>query len=186
MLPSPSGRFRATGAAALIFVVGMLFFVVALAPAQSPVPKDKAARGEAKKEGKKKSAAATAGIPLPIGQEAKGLVLPDFDADGKLRARFEAGTAKRVDADRILFSSLKMTTFTPEEQPDLSIDMPQSTLHMGTRVISSDQRTTITRRDFSISGDKMQFDTNSRQGTLVGNVKMVITDTSELMNKPGE
>jgi lipopolysaccharide export system protein LptC len=79
-----------------------------------------------------------------------------------------------------------MTTFTPEETPDLSIDMPQSTLHMGTRVISSDARTTITRRDFNISGDKMKFDTNSRQGTLVGNVKMVITDTSELMDKPGE
>ena len=155
-----------------------------MAAAQSPAPKDRPAAEKA--EGEKKAAAAPCGIPLPIGQEAKGLVLPDFDVDGKLRARFEAGTAKRVDADRIHFTSLKMTTFTPEEAPDLSIDMPQSTLHMGTRVISSDQRTTITRRDFSISGDKMQFDTNSRQGTLVGNVKMVITDTSEFMDKPAE
>ena len=177
MLPFRSGRSRTTGAAALVFVLG----IVCLASAQSPAPKDKPGRGE-----RKKKAAAPAGIPLPIGQEAKGLVLPDFDAEGKLRARFEAGIAKRVDADRIQFSSLKMTTFTPEEQPDLSIDMPRSTLHMGTRVISSDERTTITRRDFSISGDKMQFDTNSRQGTLVGNVKMVIQDTSELLDKPGE
>ena len=182
MLPFRSGRFRTTGASAFIPVVGIVCPAAVVADAQSPAPKERAGRGE----GKKKSAAAPAGIPLPIGQEAKGLVLPDYDADGKLRARFEAGTAKRVDADRILFTSLKMTTYTPEETPDMSIDMPQSTLHMGTRVISTDQRTTITRRDFSISGDKMQFDTNSRQGTLVGNVKMVITDTSELMNKPGE
>lgn len=185
MLPSRSGRFRGTGASALVFIVGIVCFVVAIAAAQSPVPKDRAGRGEGKKEGKKK-AVLPAGIPLPIGQEAKGIVLPDFDENGKLRSRFEAGTAKRVDGDRILFTSLKMTTFTPEETPDMSIDMPQSILHMGTRVISTDQRTTITRRDFSISGDKMEFDTNSRQGTLVGNVKMVITDTSELMNKPGE
>ena len=179
MLPSRSGRFRETGAFAVIFALGML--CLGVVEAQSPSPKGKSGKGD-----RKKGPAAPGGIPLPIGQEAKGLVLPDFGPDGKLRARFEAGTAKRVDADRILFTSLKMTTFTPEEQPDLSIDMPQSTLHMDTRVISSDQRTTITRQDFSISGDKMKFDTNSRQGTLVGNVKMVITDTSELVNKPGE
>ena len=29
-------------------------------------------------------------IPLPIGHEAKGLVLPDFDLEGHLRGRFEA------------------------------------------------------------------------------------------------
>lgn len=179
MLPFRSGRFRATGAAALIFAVG--FTCLAVAAAQSPSPKESPGRGE-----RRKKAAAPSGIPLPIGQEAKGLVLPDYDPEGKLRARFEAGTAKRIDADRIQFTSLKMTTFTPEETPDLSIDMPQSMLHMGTRVISSDARTTISRRDFNISGDSMKFDTNSRQGTLVGNVKMVITDTSELMDKPAE
>ena len=179
MLPYRSGRARAIGACALFFLLGIAYLTVA--EAQTPGPKEKAG----KREGKKR-AAAPAGIPLPIGQEAKGLVLPDFDAEGNLRARFEAGTAKRIDADRILFTSLKMTTFTPENTPDLSIDMPESTLHMGTRVISSERRTTITRTDFSISGDKMTFDTNSRQGTLVGNVKMVITDTSSLVDKPGE
>ena len=180
MLPFRSGRFRATGAAALIFALGFVCFAVAAA--QSPAPKNSPQRNP----GKKRTAAAPGGIPLPIGQEAKGLVLPDFDTEGKLRARFEAGTAKRVDADRIVFSSLKMTTYTPDEQPDLSIEMPQSTLHVASRVISTDQRTTITRRDFSIAGDKMEFDTNSRQGKLVGNVKMVINDTSELTNKPVE
>ena len=180
MLPFRSGRFRATGVIAVIFAVGIAY--IAVAAAQSPSPKGSPGRGE----GKKRVAAAPGGIPLPIGQEAKGLVLPDYDTEGNLRAKFEAGTAKRIDADRILFSSLKMTTYAPGEKPDLSIDMPQSTLHMGTRVISSDQRTTIARQDFTISGDKMEFDTNSRQGTLVGNVKMVITDTSELMNKPSE
>ena len=163
----------------MVFIVGVV--CLAAAAAQSPSPKEGGKKGEGKK-GK----AAPSGIPLPIGQEAKGLVLPDYDTDGKLRARFEAGTAKRVDAERIVFSTLKMTTFTPEEQPDLSIEMPQSTLHMTTRVISSEERTTITRTDFSISGDKMTFDTNSRQGTLVGNVKMVISGSSTLMDKPAE
>src|SRR5213594_249709 len=60
-------------------------------------------------------------IPLPIGHEAKGLVLPDFDADGHLRGRIEAGTAHRIDEEHIGFQVLKITTYTPENQSDLRI-----------------------------------------------------------------
>src|SRR6202035_3132397 len=82
------------------------------------------------KGGKKKSGtSATAGespgdqsltnIPLPIGHEAKGLVLPDFDGDGRLRGKFEAGTAHRIDQEHVGFQHLKITTYTPESQTDL-------------------------------------------------------------------
>src|ERR1700747_3169746 len=49
-------------------------------------------------------------IPLPIGHEAKGLVLPDFDPNGHLRGRFEAGTAHRIDQEQIGFHQLKIYT----------------------------------------------------------------------------
>ena len=123
-------------------------------------------------------------IPLPIGREAKGLVLPDFDADGRLRAKFEAGTAHRIDHEHIGFQQLKITTYTPESQPDLQVDMHTSVLDLKTRILSSQERTTIQRSDFNIAGDSVQFDTNSRTGRLIGNVKMVITDKSHLTAKP--
>jgi hypothetical protein len=123
-------------------------------------------------------------IPLPIGHEAKGLVLPDFDGDGRLRGKFEAGTAHRIDQEHIGFQHLKITTYTPESQPDLQIDMHTSVLDLKTRVLSSQERTTIQRADFNIAGDSVQFDTNSRTGRLIGNVKMVITDKSHLTAKP--
>ncbi len=147
-------------------------------------------------KGRKKRARATAtpsassgepsltNIPLPIGHEAKGLVFPDFDADGHLRGRFEAGTAHRIDQEHIGFQQLKITTYTPESQPDLQIDMHTSVLDLKTRVLSSQERTTIQRSDFNIAGDSVQFDTNSRTGRLIGNVKMVITDKSPLTAKP--
>src|SRR5881296_1708827 len=124
-------------------------------------------------------------IPLPIGHEAKGLVLPDFDGEGHLRGRFEAGTAHRIDQEHIGFQHLKITTFTPENQPDLQIDMHTSVLDLTTRVLSSQERTTIQRADFNIVGDSVYFDTSSRTGRLIGNVKMVITDKSHLTAKPG-
>ncbi len=123
-------------------------------------------------------------IPLPIGHEAKGLVLPDFDTDGRLKGRFEAGTAHRIDEEHIGFQKLKITTYTPDSQPDLRIDMHTSVLDLKTRILSSKERTTIQRSDFNITGDSVQFDTNSKTGRLIGNVKMVITDKSHLTAKP--
>src|SRR5438034_6932666 len=76
-------------------------------------------------------------IPLPIGHEAKGLVLPDFDGEGHLRGKFEAGTAHRIDQEHVGFEHLKITTYTPEDQPDIKIDMSTSVLDFTRRVRSS-------------------------------------------------
>src|SRR6059058_6605637 len=147
-------------------------------------------KGRKKRTGAKASPSASPGeqsltnIPLPIGHEAKGLVLPDFDANGHLRGRFEAGTAHRVDEEHIGFQHLKITTYTPESQPDLRIDMHTSVLDLKTRILSSQERTMIQRSDFNIAGDSVQFDTNSKTGRLIGNVKMVITDKSHLTTTP--
>ena len=123
-------------------------------------------------------------IPLPIGHEAKGLVLPDFDADGHLRGKFEAGTAHRIDEGHVGFAQLRITTFTPEDQQDLRIDMSTSVLDLKTRILTSKTRTTIQRADFNIAGDSVEFDTNNKTGRLIGNVKMVITDKSHLTGTP--
>ena len=150
--------------------------------------------GQSKGRKKKAGMSATAGespgeqsltnIPLPIGHEAKGLVLPDFDGDGRLRGKFEAGTAHRIDQEHVGFQHLKITTYTPQSQPDLQIDMLTSVLDLKTKILSSQERTTIQRSDFNIAGDSVQFDTNSKTGRLSGNVKMVITDKSHLTAKP--
>lgn len=122
-------------------------------------------------------------IPLVPGHEAKGLVLPDFDKEGRLRGRFEAGTARRIDEGHIGFQNLKITTYTPEKRVDLEVDMRTSVLDLKTKILSSQERTVVKRADFNIVGDSVQFDTNARTGHLIGNVKMVITGQSPLMRK---
>jgi hypothetical protein len=115
-----------------------------------------------------------ANIPLAVGHEAKGLVLPDFDLDGHLRGKFEASTALRIDDGHIGFRGLRIITYTPENAPDFVIEMTNSVLDLKTRILTSKERTTIKRTDFSVAGDIVEFDTNSRTGKLTGNVKMVI------------
>jgi hypothetical protein len=168
-----------------IWVASVLIWAVIAAPQVSGQSKGR------KKGGRAKAAPSASpgeesltNIPLPIGHEAKGLVLPDFDGDGRLRGKFEAGTAHRIDQEHVGFQHLKITTYTPESQPDLQIDMRTSVLDLKTRILSSQERTTIQRSDFNIAGDSVQFDTNSKTGRLIGNVKMVITDKSHLTAKP--
>jgi lipopolysaccharide assembly outer membrane protein LptD (OstA) len=153
-----------------------------------------AAKPKAKKEKKVLSAtpSATAGeqsltnIPLPIGHEAKGLVLPDFDLEGHLRGRFEAASAKRLDEVHIAFNSLKIITYTPENKSDLTVELSEAILNMKTRILSSKERAIIKRADFDIAGDSVEFDTNTHSGKLVGNVKMVITSQSQLLGNQNQ
>ena len=168
-----------------VWLLLISLFVFTLAP-----PVLGQSKGRKKRTGATASPSASPGeqsltnIPLPIGHEAKGLVLPDFDANGHLRGRIEAGTAHRMDEEHIGFQNLKITTYTPDNQSDLRIDMNTSVLDLKTRILSSQERTTIQRADFNIVGDSVQFDTNSRTARLIGNVKMVITDKSHLTAKP--
>jgi len=180
MLPSRSGRSANRSWFVSLLSILFLSILISTGPAFAQA-----------KQGRKKKLSATSSaspgeqsltnIPLPIGHEAKGLVLPDFGADGHLRGKFEAKTARRIDEEHVGFQDLKIMTYTPETRPDLTIDMRTSVLDLKTRILSSPERTTIKRADFNITGDSVQFDTNARTGHLVGNVKMVITQQSQLM-----
>src|SRR5436190_22636440 len=103
MPPFPSGRGRRF---LVCFFIGLTLFVTPSHFAQAP-----------KKHGKKNTAGTASvspgttaepnsQVPLPVGQAAKGLVLPDIDQNGRVRSRFVAGQAKRVDNDHMEFRDL--------------------------------------------------------------------------------
>lgn len=182
MQPFISRRVCRRTAAAACAIIFVLIFAVFSVSAETAKPK----RGKGKKKRAIPSASVSPGeqsltnIPLPIGHEAKGLVLPDFDLNGRLRGKFVAGSAKRIDQERVGFRDLKITTFNEANQVDLEIVMLTSTFDLTTKILSSEERTTVRRTDFNIVGDSAIFDTDARTSRIVGNVKMVITDTSHI------
>lgn len=185
MPPSRSGRFRQLGAAgSFIFLLGVT--AIAKPPKATPKPAANANKMSTPAGSTARTPAPLTNVPLPIGHEAKGLVLPDFDVQGHMRSRLEAGVAKRLDADHLQFQDMKLTTFTLQNAVDLKIEMPSSVLDLNTRVVVSHERTTVARADFNIAGDQAEFDTLAHKGTLTGNVKMVITDKSKFEKKPAE
>ena len=178
MLPCRSGRARVGRA---LFILLLVCGLGSGALGEGKGRKHKKKTAEKTEEQKKEDS-----VPLPVGHEAKGLVLPDYDLRGVLSNRFVAGIAKRLDDNHLQMRDLKMTTYAANQKPDLQIDMSDSVLDLKTRVISTRQRTTVRRTDFEIAGDNMQFDTVTRQGTMRGNVKMVVTGQAELMPKGSE
>jgi hypothetical protein len=185
----PFRSWRAGGRSALVCSLLLSFFVCALS---GPVL---AQKGKGKGKGTKKNPSASPGasgspgeqsltnIPLPIGHDAKGVILPDFDLEGHLRGKFVAANARRLDEVHIAFTDLKINTFTPENQNDLEIDLHTATFDLKTHVLSSKEPGTVKRADFHVIGDTLDFDTDKRTGHMVGHVKMVITSNSKLIEK---
>lgn len=122
-------------------------------------------------------------IPLPVGHDARGLVLPDFDSEGHLRGRFVAGSARRLDEEQVSFTDLKITTFTEDNQNDLQVDLSTAIFNLKTKVLSSKERGTVQRADFNIAGDSLAFDTEKRTSHMVGHVKMVLKSNSKLIEQ---
>ena len=173
MLPCRSGRFRRS--ARLSFVLLLVGSCLAVAGDRKhrkgvPTPTPEASKEEL----------GLKNIPLTVGHEAKGLVLPNYDLNGHLLGRFEAATAARIDEDHVRFTNLKMTTFDEHEQPDFKVDMTDAILNLETRVIDSKQRTKVKRTDFEIAGDRMSFNTVTKFGKLTGNVHMTIFNQKEI------
>lgn len=172
MLPCRSGRFLRSA---------RLSFVLLLAGSCLTVAGDrKHRRGGPTPTPEPKEELGLKTIPLTVGHEAKGLILPNYDLKGHLLGRFEAATAARIDQDHVRFTNLKMTTFDKHEQPDFKVDMTDAILNLETRVIDSKQRTKVKRADFEIAGDTMSFNTMTKLGNLTGNVHMTLFNQKEI------
>src|SRR5438477_7211845 len=105
-------------------------------------------------------------VPITEGHDAKGLVLPEYDIEGRLRGKLQAGVTRRLDAQNVEFQGVKFTTFFPEtETPNLEIAVDKAEFNIKTQVLTSKVRSTVKRSDFEISGDSMQFEMLTRQST---------------------
>lgn len=112
-------------------------------------------------------------IPVPEGMPVKGIKIPHRDRDGKLIMVLEADVAKKLDASRIEMDELKIDAYDSEGKK-IFVQVAHSIFNLETRILSGDTRTLIKRDDFEITGDSVEFDTRTRNGTLRGNIKMTI------------
>ena len=138
----------------------------------------KKAEKDAKKANDKEKAAKEPpklSFPVPIGHDSKGLKLPTFWPDGStLKMVFNIGTGTRIDEENVDMQDTSVQTYKEDGSPEMDIALPVAAFNLKTRVISTKQRVVITREDFELTGNTMEFNTETRAGTLGGGVKMTI------------
>lgn len=123
-------------------------------------------------------------MPIPVNHGAKGVKLPYFDAKGKLQMDFSIDSAYRVDNDHLQMKMVKMQTYDEDGKPEMLISLTSSVLDLATQIVSSDEPVTIRRSDFELTGDTMQFNTQTKSGKIVGKVRMLIFNVNN--NIPGK
>lgn len=126
----------------------------------------------------------TIDIPIPVDHAAKGVRIPLYNVDGKLQMLLESEVAFRADLQQLQLTRLKIATFDEEGNPELSVDMPQSTFNLKTRVLTSTEPVTLRRSDLELVGGNMVFDTQTRQGKFTGPVRMLIYKETQEAEKP--
>lgn len=126
-------------------------------------------------------------LPIPKGQPQKGVKVPLYNANGKLKMNFEIGIGTYIDEEHVKLEKLRVETFREDGSQELDMDLPDAVYNKKTKIISSETKVVIKRSDFEITGNTMAFNIETREGTLGGGVKMIITDmgqTSGTEKKP--
>lgn len=122
-------------------------------------------------------------VPLPIGQKAREIKIPQFNLTGQILSQLLAGQIQRVDDEFLQIKELKLDLYDDSGNSEFRIDMPTSIFSTKTRIITSDEPVFIHHRDFDLTGSKLEFDTASRKGRLIGPVTMKIRDVERITNK---
>jgi hypothetical protein len=113
-------------------------------------------------------------FPLPIGHGGKGLRIPYLEGDAQKSMQFVVGKAKRTKEDVVTMSDLKIEILAQDDAPEMKVNLPSATMNLVTRVITGDKAVKVQRDDFLLTGDRLKFDTVTKQGKLEGHVRMLI------------
>jgi hypothetical protein len=140
--------------------------------------KSEGAEGEAGKG----SSPGKISVPVPPGHDAKGLVIPMRNEQGKLQMRFTMEIGKRTDVNHMDMTTLLIETFDEDGKEEMSINLPQSILDLDTRIITTQSGVLIKRSDFELTGKTMEFNTETKAGRVAGKVRMLIYNLDDETN----
>lgn len=178
-------------------VIAVLTVTLLVCPAEEKVVKKADSKAETTKEKSpnKPGQAPVSGMPappdsaqglgafgmlLPLGQKNLDVKIPSFK-DGLPSSLMRAGSMTRIDDEYMEMEKLDIRMFGDVREKDVRVQLITGEYHMPTQLLSSEQRSRISREDFQLEGDALVFDTKSQQGKMTGNVKMVIFDSSSFM-----
>jgi len=126
-------------------------------------------------------------IPIPVGHDAKGLRLPMRNDQGKLQFVLDVEKVRRVDQANVEMHNSVIQTYDDQTgAQSAKIEMIDSVMNTETNVITTHDPVIVSREDFRLTGDSAVFNTKTRQGKVIKNVRLIIYNRDELTKKTPE
>ena len=169
-------------------LIPMLAVMLALAPLPAVQGADgKGGKAKKTQSGKAQPAPKPAADPadaidsmckmIPEGRRNLKVHYPGFDND-RPSSLIVAAAMTRINPQEMFAEKLRIDLFGKEDKDNMRVDLKTGTYHLDTKMLVSDERSHVSRADFKVDGDSMEFDMTSSQGKMIRNVRMVIYDTS--------
>ncbi|MBL9118199.1 MAG: hypothetical protein JNJ83_24550 [Verrucomicrobiaceae bacterium] len=166
-------------------------FIVALSCAaqegEKPTADAKPAKTKSKAKAEEVAAETSGGMGalgalIPQGVRNKNVQIPGFK-DGRPSSMITAKAVTRQSDSELFAEDMIIKLFGSEEKDNVRVDLNTAIYEMNTKVLRSNERSRVSRTDFHIEGDTLEFDTTTSQGRMKGRVRMVIYDTTQLSQK---
>ena len=113
---------------------------------------------------------------LPLGKTNHDVRLPGYE-DGVLTSLVLAETLTPVDKEELEMEKITIDMF-EEGRASMTIQMKSGSYLMPKSLLSSNETTTITRADFTITGESLDFNTKHRFGRMRGKVTAVFKESA--------
>ncbi len=162
----PSGPIRSIFAASIL--------MLSIATAENPVP-DSLMKSMLPPELTKL---------FPIGRVFKGVAIPSY-TDDRLKSVMRAVTMVRVDEQFLDLTNLVISIYNEEGEPETYISMDEALFDLVSQQLISQTPAKIEQKKFTMTGDKMTFETQSRVSRMEGNVRVIIPDAKDFTSQMG-
>lgn len=116
---------------------------------------------------------------FPIGREFKGIAIPSYTND-VLKSVMRADSVIRVDEQFLDLINLTVQVYNSKGEPETTISMSEASYDLVIGELASKTPSRIEQPRFTMTGDKMTYQTNSQVARLIGNVKLVVPDVGQI------
>ena len=121
---------------------------------------------------------------FPIGREFKGVAIPTYD-DIRLKSVMNADSIIRINDQFLDLTNLVILVYNGAGEPETTISMAEAAYDLTIGVLTSKTPSEIKQPRFTMTGDKMIFDSNTQVSVLEGNVRVVVPNAGKMIPQFG-
>ena len=111
---------------------------------------------------------------FPKGIPCKDVRMPRFKENNELNSLLHSESVIRESDELLQLDNMTVVMFKPDRSMSLRVKTKKGVFNYEKKVMKSRDKTFIESPQFDMEGDRLEFNTETQNGTLNGNVTMVI------------